>query len=178
MGKQYLAQVPVVESLIFVILAFGGLVSWDEDGAPFMEADQSITHQLVHVPTKGQKYPSRLYVLRQWIYDCVNARVILPTDEYLVGRKPPPHLSPFVDNEAKGNVPECAETIEGLPAEVVPITGVGKEVVEDVTNLLAENDNGRKEAAEGKRKNEVLEKHCHKELKEELQGLSCSSQSV
>lgn len=38
-------QVPR-ESLLFVIPAFGGIVSWEGDGAPFREADQSITHQV------------------------------------------------------------------------------------------------------------------------------------
>ena len=38
-------QVPR-ESLLFVIPAFGGTVSWEGDGAPFAEADDSITHQV------------------------------------------------------------------------------------------------------------------------------------
>lgn len=39
------AQVPR-ESLLFVIPAFGGSVSWDGEGAPFKETDQNITHQV------------------------------------------------------------------------------------------------------------------------------------
>jgi len=38
-------QVPR-ESLLFVIPAFGGIVSWEGEGAPFGESDQSITHQV------------------------------------------------------------------------------------------------------------------------------------
>lgn len=38
-------QVPR-ESLLFVIPAFGGTVSWEGKGAPFGESDQSITHQV------------------------------------------------------------------------------------------------------------------------------------
>lgn len=34
------------ESLLFVIPAFGGTVSWEGDGAPFEENDESITHQV------------------------------------------------------------------------------------------------------------------------------------
>jgi hypothetical protein len=34
------------ESLLFVIPAFGGTVSWEGEGAPFAESDQSITHQV------------------------------------------------------------------------------------------------------------------------------------
>lgn len=38
-------QVPR-ESLLFVIPAFVGVVSWEGEGAPFNESDQSITHQV------------------------------------------------------------------------------------------------------------------------------------
>ena len=38
-------QVPR-ESLLFVIPAFGGFVSWEGDEAPFTGADDSITHQV------------------------------------------------------------------------------------------------------------------------------------
>lgn len=38
-------QVPR-ESLLFVIPAFGGTVSWEGKGAPFGESDDSITHQV------------------------------------------------------------------------------------------------------------------------------------
>jgi pescadillo len=38
-------QVPR-ESLLFIIPAFGGTVSWDGEGAPFNEKDEDITHQV------------------------------------------------------------------------------------------------------------------------------------
>lgn len=34
--------------MLFVIPAFGGTVSWEGEGAPFSETDQSITHQVGH----------------------------------------------------------------------------------------------------------------------------------
>lgn len=40
-------QVPR-ESLVFVIPAFGGVVSWDGEAAPYKEADQSITYQVCY----------------------------------------------------------------------------------------------------------------------------------
>ncbi|KAE8720118.1 Pescadillo-like protein [Hibiscus syriacus] len=58
------------ESLLFVILAFGGVVSWEGDGAPFSEADDSITHLIVDRPSQGHVYLSRDYVQPQWVYDC------------------------------------------------------------------------------------------------------------
>jgi len=34
--------------MFFVIPAFGGIVSWEGEGAPFGESDQSISHQVCH----------------------------------------------------------------------------------------------------------------------------------
>ncbi|TQE03024.1 hypothetical protein C1H46_011388 [Malus baccata] len=164
------------ESLLFVIPAFGGTVSWEGDGAPFEEADDSITHQIVDRPMHGRQTLAREYVQPQWVYDCINARIILPTGGYLAGRDPPPHLSPFVDNEAEGYVPDYAETIKKWKSggEVLPLPGVGQEDLEDPQNLLAEGVIDRakaKEAAERKKKMMALEKQYHDELNMELQGI-------
>lgn len=37
------------ESLLFVLPAFGGMVSWEGEGAPFKEDDESITHHVSHL---------------------------------------------------------------------------------------------------------------------------------
>ncbi|XP_059283823.1 pescadillo homolog [Lycium ferocissimum] len=182
--KFFLSREVPRESLLFVIPAFGGIVSWDGEGAPFKETDQSVTHQIVDRPTQGHKFLSREYVQPQWIYDCVNARILLPVEEYVVGRIPPPHLSPFVDNEAEGYVPEYAETIKRLQAaarkEVLPMPGVGKEDLDDPQNLLVEGIIDRAEAIEAaqkKRKMSVLQKQYHDELKKELQSTQISAAS-
>ncbi|CDP02070.1 unnamed protein product [Coffea canephora] len=175
--KFFLSREVPRESLLFIIPAFGGLVSWEGEGAPFNESDQSITHQIVDRPTQKHTFLSREYLQPQWVYDCVNARIVLPTDDYLVGRIPPPHLSPFVDNEAEGYVPEYAETIKRLQAaarkEVLPMPGVGTEDLADPQTLLVEGIIDRAEAieaAEKKKKMSVLQKQYHDELKLELQG--------
>lgn len=175
--KFFLGREVPRESLLFVIPAFGGVVSWDGEAAPYKESDQSITHQIVDRPTQGHKYLSREYVQPQWIYDCINARIILPTEAYMVGRIAPPHLSPFVDNDAEGYIPDYAETIKRLQAaaknEVLPMPGVGKEDLDDPQNLLVEGYISRAEANEAvktKKKMATLEKQYHEELQRELQG--------
>uniref|UniRef100_A0A6N2LF90 Pescadillo homolog n=1 Tax=Salix viminalis TaxID=40686 RepID=A0A6N2LF90_SALVM len=175
--KFFLSREVPRESLLFVIPAFGGVVSWDGEAAPYKEADQSISHQIVDRPTQGHRYLSREYVQPQWIYDCINARIILPTEAYMVGRIPPPHLSPFVDNDAEGYIPDYAETIKRLQAaarnEVLPMPGVGKEDLDDPQNLLVEGYISRaeaNEAAQTKKKMVTLEKQYHEELQSELQG--------
>nr|XP_043629428.1 pescadillo homolog [Erigeron canadensis] len=162
------------ESLLFVITAFGGVVSWDGEGAPFEESDQSINYQIVDRPTQSHRYISRDYIQPQWVFDCINARIILPTEEYLVGKVLPPHLSPFVDNEAEGYVPEYAETIKRLQAaarqEILPMPGAEHD---DPQNLLVEGIIDRtkaKEAAETKRKMAMHQTQYHEELKKELEG--------
>ena len=42
--------------------------------------------QIVDRPTQSHVFLSRAYVQPQWVFDCVNARIILPTEGYLVGR--------------------------------------------------------------------------------------------
>ncbi|KAK4785376.1 hypothetical protein SAY86_002065 [Trapa natans] len=176
--KFFLSREVPRESLLFIIPAFGGIVSWEGDGAPFNESDQSITHQIVDRPKQDHIFLSREYLQPQWIFDCVNARLILPTEGYLVGsRVPPPHLCPFLDDEAEGYVPEYADTIKRLQAaarnELLPMPGVGKEDLEDPQRLVVEGIIGRteaNEAAQKKQKLMALEKQYHEELKMELEG--------
>jgi pescadillo len=88
------------EPLVFIIRCFGGKVSWDRTlfvGASFDEDDESITHHIVDRDSLEKQYISRDYVQPQWVFDCVNQRQLLPTNNYFLGAVLPPHLSPFVD---------------------------------------------------------------------------------
>ncbi|WOL11682.1 pescadillo [Canna indica] len=180
--KFFLSREVPRESLLFVIPAFGGVVSWEGDGSPYKESDDTITHQIVDRPTQGHLFLSREYVQPQWVYDCINARIILPTEGYLVGRVPPPHLSPFVDNEAEGYIPEYADTIKRLQSaakkQVLPMPGLENQDLDNPQALLAEGIIDRteaNEAAEKKRKLMMLEKQYHDELNMELKGVTYSS---
>lgn len=179
--KFYLSREVPRESLLFIIPAFGGTVSWEGEGAPFKEIDEDITHQIVDRPTQSHVFLSREYVQPQWVFDCVNARIILPTEGYLVGRVPPPHLSPFVDNDAEGYMPEYAETIKRLQAaarnEVLPLPGIGDEDLDNSLVAAMMDRTASNEAAEKKRKLEMLEKQYIDELKKEIDGVAFSSLS-
>ncbi|XP_064620851.1 pescadillo homolog [Lineus longissimus] len=96
------------EALTFVIRSFGGQVSWHKTmalGATFEETDESITHQIVDRPEVEKQYLSRYYIQPQWIFDCINARKLLPVEDYFPGVTLPPHLSPFVEETEDDYVP-------------------------------------------------------------------------
>ncbi|GLU11317.1 hypothetical protein SLE2022_280720 [Rubroshorea leprosula] len=122
--KFFLSREVPRESLLFVIPAFGGVVSWEGDGAPFKEADSCITHQIVDRPSQGHKYLSREYIQPQWVYDCVNARLILPTEPYMGAAR----------------------------NDVLPLPGMGKDDLDDPQHLLAEGYINRTEANEAAEK--------------------------
>ncbi|KAH7638196.1 pescadillo-like [Dermatophagoides farinae] len=89
------------EALCFVIRSFSGQVSWDRNlfnGATFNEDDESITHQIVdrEIP---KRFVNRYYIQPQWIFDSINSRKLLPVQNYFIGTKLPPHLSPFVEEK-------------------------------------------------------------------------------
>ncbi|XP_003743337.1 pescadillo homolog [Galendromus occidentalis] len=90
------------EPFTFVLRCFGAQVSWDAyvfPGAAFDEKDTSITHHIVDRPVLSHKVINRYYVQPQWVFDCVNARRLLPVEEYFPGVELPPHLSPFVERK-------------------------------------------------------------------------------
>lgn len=98
--KFYLSREVPRNSLVFTIRCFGGEVSWDRTvafGSTYDENDSSITHQIVDRKAIPNAKIDRKYVQPQWIFDCVNCRKILPTNEYVPGALLPPHLSPFVE---------------------------------------------------------------------------------
>lgn len=85
------------ESLLFVISAFGGAVSWE--GGPFTDAESDITHQICERPTKTSA--SRVCVHTRWFYDCVSRLGVLRAHDYLVGREPSSYTA---FEELKGDV--------------------------------------------------------------------------
>jgi pescadillo protein len=99
------------------IVSNGGQVGWEGQGSPFNAADAGITHHVVDRPLQASALLSgREYVQPQWIFDSINATVLLPVGKYSPGAKLPPHLSPFVDDEKEGYVPKYREEIRAVQA--------------------------------------------------------------
>lgn len=71
---------------------------------------------------------------------------------FLSYRVPPPHLSPFVDNDEEGHMPDYAVTIKAYQAagqnQVMPLPGLGDE---DLDNSLVEAKSEHNEFSKKKR---------------------------
>lgn len=101
------------ESLEFVIRSFGGSITWE--GGLIDESSDQITHQIVDRgvdPTNP--HPNREYIQPQWVYDSVNEKALLPVDLYKPTAKLPPHLSPFVNDEEEGYIPEFRKKLDEI----------------------------------------------------------------
>ena len=77
---------------------------------------RQIVLQVVDRPTQGHRFLSRQYVQPQWVLDAANWRVLPDPSRYAPGVKPPPHLSPFVNDDDEGYVPDYAAELRRLQA--------------------------------------------------------------
>ena len=95
-------EVPI-EIFETVISSCGGLYGDSSDTSAFTEDDKRITHYIVDRPPNGiNMKPNKEYVQPQWIFDCLNKKMILPVSNYAPGKKLPPHLSPYYEVNEKG----------------------------------------------------------------------------
>ncbi|KAK0631650.1 Pescadillo N-terminus-domain-containing protein [Immersiella caudata] len=110
------------QPLEFILRAFGcKRIGWDavlgEGSVTTDKTDPSITHQIVDRPVVraamaangdgednqtaqklalNQRYPGRIYVQPQWVWDSINDLELKSPELYAPGAALPPHLSPFV----------------------------------------------------------------------------------
>ena len=115
-----------------LILSFGGDfvlqddLPEDEDQCALMM--QKITHICMDRPV-ASKDQTKEYVQPQYIVDSINNLFLLPTKAYQPGIAAPAHLSPFVDNEQEGYIPDRQREINALAGIESTLTGPALEMV-------------------------------------------------
>ncbi|KAF1389108.1 hypothetical protein PFLUV_G00070030 [Perca fluviatilis] len=161
------------ESLAFLIRCFGGEVSWDKSvciGSTYEVTDETITHQIVDRPNIGKQYINRYYIQPQWVYDCVNAKIILPVEDYFLGVTLPPHLSPFVEEKDGDYVPPEKLKIMALQRGEKPAHEQEDEEEEEDEEDEEEEEDDNEE--EGDDDEEAEEKNLKKMEEQRSQGKS------
>jgi pescadillo protein len=111
-------EVPL-DWLQLLILNCGGTVGWEGLQSPFPASDNTITHHIIDRPLNAEqeqmhKKHVREFVQPQWVFDCLNTGTLLPVAKYVAGSPLPPHLSPFVDDDKEGYVPQYREELKAL----------------------------------------------------------------
>lgn len=166
------------ESLAFVIRCLGGEVSWDKSvciGSTYDVTDETITHHIVDRPNIDKQYINRYYIQPQWVYDCVNAKLVLPVEDYFLGVTLPPHLSPFVVEKDGDYVPPEKLKIMALQRGENPAQGQEEEDEEEEEGEEEEeeeDDNDDEEEEDDEE--EAEEKNLKKMEEQRSQGKSLS----
>ena len=110
-------EVPI-EIFETVIASCGGLFGDESENSAFKKDDKRITHYIVDRPPAGiEMKPNKEYIQPQWIFDCVNKKILLPVSGYAPGKKLPPHLSPFYEVNEKGEYVYEIENEEDMKDE-------------------------------------------------------------
>eukprot|EP01061_Rhynchopus_euleeides_P016075 TRINITY_DN2724_c0_g1_i1.p1 TRINITY_DN2724_c0_g1~~TRINITY_DN2724_c0_g1_i1.p1 ORF type:complete len:634 (+),score=345.50 TRINITY_DN2724_c0_g1_i1:77-1903(+) len=94
----------------FIVESFNGTIADRPDA-------EGLTHYIIDrpsVPPGETQRPGVDYVQPQWLFDCINAKGLLPADEYLMGKDLPAHISPFrisISND-KDEITEIKEAVK------------------------------------------------------------------
>jgi len=158
--KFFLGRETPQEVMEFVLASCGAEVVLENVSIPDAISDPSITHQIVDRPViQSKQLPHREYVQPQWVFDSINMNALLPIEPYGPGKSLPPHLSPFVDDEEEGYVPQHKQILEKWASQDNATT-MDKEMHAD--------DEDAQNTANARQSQEQLEKLYVKELAEEL----------
>ena len=153
-------EVPFVE-LEFVLRASGAKLVTREDNLP--DGDDRLkpyTHWIVDRPkVSGKRDMSLEYVQPQYVFDSINAQILLPTALYAPGAHLPPHLSPFVSEEDDGGYrPWFSTIIERIKAGDQSVIKEAAEMVYSQGEKLAKSKaEAEKQAAQSRKKKQRTE---------------------
>lgn len=117
-------EVPYTE-LEFALLATGAKKVTREDDLPDSNSVEEYTHWIIDRPKiAGERNMSLEYVQPQYVFDSINATVLLPTALYAPGTNLPPHLSPFVTEQDDGGYrPWFKDVIERIKSGDSSVVG-------------------------------------------------------
>ena len=117
-----------------------------------MKEDSKITHYVMDRPLNAtilNKFKNKEFVQPQYLADSINNLFLLPTSGYRPGIPPPPHLSPFIDNEKEGYVPTRQKEIMHLKGEEVIESDDESESEEEPVHKKKEAKNPKDQEEEG-----------------------------
>lgn len=112
--------------LQYLVLSFGGTY-FTQDGYDSLKssAQPKITHHVLDRPLPQaqldtlKKEGNTELIQPQYLVDSLNNLHLLPTSQYVPGTPPPAHLSPFVDGQREGYMPQREKEILHLRGEEV-----------------------------------------------------------
>mmetsp|Transcript_79269 Transcript_79269/g.222471 ORF Transcript_79269/g.222471 Transcript_79269/m.222471 type:complete len:616 (+) Transcript_79269:109-1956(+) len=140
-----------------------GVAGSSAPGSTLNVGGKHITHQVVDRPPDSfDQREGREYIQPQWVFDSFNNGCQLPVALYAPGRAPPPHLSPFVDDQAEGYVPRQRELLDRLAQEAGVSSGAAASAAGDAAA-------GKAAGAAASKKTEF--DHFNEELKAEAMGV-------
>ncbi|KAK3538474.1 hypothetical protein QTP86_004659, partial [Hemibagrus guttatus] len=153
------------ESLAFVLRCFGAQVSWDKSlciGSTYDITDETVTHHVVDRPSLDKQYINRYYIQPQWVFDCVNSKMLLPVENYFLGVALPPHLSPFVEEKEGDYVPPERQKLLALQRGEKP---VAEQDDDDDDEEEEEEEEDEEEEEEEEEEDEEEEEEAEQEAK-------------
>lgn len=144
--KFWLGRETPIYLLQHLILSFGGQYVLQDD-SPSMEG---VTHVCMDRPVPAnQRDKSKEYVVPQYIADSLNNLFLLPTKPYMPGQPAPAHLSPFIDNESAGYIPDRQRemnTLAGVATAVVESESSDEEEAPAKQQKAESSDDGKGDA--------------------------------
>ncbi len=168
--KFYVSREVPRDTLEFSILSMNGDVAYEVDGNP--KDLQGVTHVITDREIGGlvkERISKCEYIQPQWVFDSINARMLLPIARYDPASEDlPPHLSPFVDNHKLGYIPAYAKELEELKAARIVPSLRKKETISDEKEKNGEDEKNPEDDEEYVSEDEA-DRKAGKEYSEELQ---------